>query len=209
MNDADQKGKGKPPSKFMERFGQPKTSRRRRSLPISPFLTQRKKDLRSNEGESKEDDVLAAIQQSEDDKERDHFAGEVEESDDFNKDFSRMKFDNKIESSFERCESPTNVADTDVIGDERKVAMKAWNEGGAEMDELDEPIPSDRDKCADPAKLGEIQPPDRSGVSGKLEEPHVPDRDGTDGPEHKVTELWRRHARCEALLVGNCDCASR
>ena len=37
---------------------------------------------------------------------------------------------------------------------------------------------------------------------------------GEDGMEELVwtmrrMELWRRHARCEALLVGNCDCASR
>ena len=38
---------------------------------------------------------------------------------------------------------------------------------------------------------------------------------GEDGMEELVwwtmrrMEWWKRHARCEALLVGNCDCASR
>lgn len=75
-------------------------------------------------------------------------------------------------------------------GEEEKVAMRAWNEGEVDeknrqphqhfselndakssdgLDELDEPIPPDRNKCGDPGKLGERVPPDRNKCGGSDE----------------------------------------
>ena len=114
--------------------------------------------------------------------ERDHFPRKVEESDDFN----------DLEHSLDRPKSPTTVADTDVVGNERQITMQTWNEDDVdangetssdEMDELDEPIPPDRDKCADPAKLGESQPPDRNGVPGELGKRVPPDPNKYNGTD--------------------------